>query len=315
MIRSSRTGRGARPVARGRLRGPVGAERVGVVDDPAGLGRAAGLDRLPPHRVDGAAAEPALHRAHIEGGLGEGALAVGRRGIGREHDPEVGRDRVEAAAVDDPGPRPARGRVVVVDAAPDEEHLAGEVAVVGARTGTGRHQRAAVRGVGTDRRDDHPGAGGEVGDGTVVTRVDDQQRPGRPPRAELDAYGLQALDGAPGQADPHPVRGVLREIGRCQPTDEPGRAEQDDVELTAGLGAHPPNLGDVVAPGGAGPKPVARSGPHRPGGPPCALHDGPPGRPGGRLRRSAQPGGLSRPRPGPERRHTAGRRRPRWPCC
>ena len=45
------------------------------------------------------------------------------------------------------------------DASADEEHLAGEVGVVRAGRGAGRHHRLTVPLIGPDRRGDDPGRG------------------------------------------------------------------------------------------------------------------------------------------------------------
>ena len=54
---------------------------------------------------------------------------------------EVGGDGVEPAAVHDARARARRHVVVAVDAFPDEQHLTGQVRVVGARAGARLDQR------------------------------------------------------------------------------------------------------------------------------------------------------------------------------
>ena len=72
--------------------------------------------------------------------------------------------------------------VVVGDVHPvDELALAGDVAVVGAGVGAGADERLAAADVGPDGREDHLGAGGEVGQGGRVGGVGDDaaRRPAR----------------------------------------------------------------------------------------------------------------------------------------
>jgi hypothetical protein len=144
---------------------------------------------LHPGRVDGAATEPALHAPDGQVGAAE-VSTVGLGGLRREHHPEVARDRVEAARVHDACPGALRGLVVGGDAAVHEEHLTGEVAVVGAGLGARGCQGHAVLHVRPDGRDDDVSAAREVSHGIGVRGVDDEQRP-------------------PGGLRPEPARQVL----------------------------------------------------------------------------------------------------------
>jgi hypothetical protein len=122
----------------------IGAEGVGVVDQPAALGAGPHPIQLPHHRGQGPAAEPAPHRPHDQRGVQQVTGTAGAGSVMQQQHPQVGGNRVEPAAVHDPRTS-AGGRVVAaVDAVPDEQHLAGQVRVIGARLGTGLNQRQAA---------------------------------------------------------------------------------------------------------------------------------------------------------------------------
>jgi len=108
--------------------------------------------------VDGASGDSAFHRSHHERGVLQGALTVCGRTPGRQLDAEVGGDRVEAAGMDDPGPGLPRLSGDLVQSPPDEEHLAGEVGVVGALLSGGPDDLPAIAGVGAHRRREDAGA-------------------------------------------------------------------------------------------------------------------------------------------------------------
>ena len=79
----------------------------------------------------------------------------------QQQHPQIGRNRVEPAAVHDPRARGCGDVVAAVDAVPDEQHLTGQVRIIGARPGAGLNQRQPVRAVGPHRGDHHPGRPGQ----------------------------------------------------------------------------------------------------------------------------------------------------------
>ena len=118
-------------VAEARFGRPVGSGRKG--HRPAGPGAGPHLIQLPHHRGQGPAAEPAPHRPDHECGVQQVTSTVGLGSLMQQQHPQVGWNRVEPAAVHDPRTS-AGGRVVAaVDAVPDEQHLARQVRVIGAR--------------------------------------------------------------------------------------------------------------------------------------------------------------------------------------
>nr|WP_263639391.1 hypothetical protein [Klenkia terrae] len=211
-----------------------------MAGDPAQLG--ALLDRrdLGAHRVDGAAAEPALGGGdglHV----GQSAGAVRGGPAGQLGDGEVRGDGVEAAGVHDAGAGLPGGRVGGVDRVPDEEHLAGQVGVVRAGPGAGLDQRQAVAGVGADGGDDGTGAGRELGQRRGVGRVGGEHRPAAARPRQVGADQLDPGPGAPGQRDPGALGCVLGQVAGDQLPDEPAGPEQDEIVRAL---AHGPILAD-----------------------------------------------------------------------
>jgi hypothetical protein len=150
---------------------------------------------------------------------------------------EVGRNRVEAAAVHDAGARFPGGLLVAVDHPPDPLRLAGQVAVVRARFGTGLDQRFAVQRVRPDGRDHDPRLAAERLERNGIARIGNYDRQACRFRSERAAQPLQLLLGTAGQ---RPLEAVVRPELRKQVAgedlaDETRRAEDGQVE---GRGLH-----------------------------------------------------------------------------
>ena len=184
----------------------------------AGHPRQRGLERAArrqPARAD--------HAAHVD-------RHVGRQLLDGEHRAEVVGDRVEAAAVDQTRAG-GHGGGVVGDVHPvDELALAGDVAVVGAGVGAGGHERLAAAHVGADGRQDHLGAGRQLGQGGGVSGVGHDQLD---VRADLGPDLLQLVEAAAGEGPAQAFGAVVSEVVGGQCPGEAGRAEEDDVELAA----------------------------------------------------------------------------------
>jgi hypothetical protein len=115
-----------------------------------------------------------------------------------------------------------------------ELRLAGQVDVVGAGRGARRDHRLAEVQVRTDRRDHEPGPVGAVLERHVVGLIGGEQRqvPERAvDRREMVAHPFQLVRVAPGQCPAEAGRSVAGEVLRGQPAGEPGRAEQDQIQL------------------------------------------------------------------------------------
>jgi hypothetical protein len=176
------------------------------------------------HRVDGAAADAAPHVGHDQCGVGEFAGVVRRHPRMQDMDSDVGRDRVEAARVDDPGAGALCRLMVLVDAVAGEQHLAGEVHVVG----TGRRARAgerfAVLRVRADRRHHHAGPAGHRGQRLLVARVGDHDG-----QAQAETFQFRSV--ATGQRDPGALRRVSGEVSCHERAHETRRPVDDHVEI------------------------------------------------------------------------------------
>ena len=81
----------------------VGGECVRVGSQPAGVRVGPALVDLALHRVDRPPAEAALHRGHNESRLSKSPGIGLEGGLMKSQYTEVGRNRVEAAGVDDAG--------------------------------------------------------------------------------------------------------------------------------------------------------------------------------------------------------------------
>ena len=124
------------------------------------------------HRGDGAAGERALHVADEQRRVAEPAS-----GLVEHQDAEVRGDRVEPARVHDPGARRASRLVGGVDRGAHEQHLAGQVHVVGSGLRAGLDQWEAVAHVRPDGRGHGRGRARQLGDGGAIGRVDEHQGP------------------------------------------------------------------------------------------------------------------------------------------
>ena len=133
---------------------------------------------------------------------------------------------------------PVRSRGVVVgDVHPVHElGLAGEVDVVGAGRGAGRDQRLAELLVGAHGRDDHPGPLGDVGCSEAGSVELDQEqlevveRRGRSRRGRARTASSFTLL-RPASAQRSPSGALPGEVLGRQRAGEPGRSEQQEVEV------------------------------------------------------------------------------------
>ena len=159
--------------------GAVGAESIRVLGHPAALRAGPNLVLLARHRRQRPAADPAPQRGHDQRGVLQVAGLIGAGGLMQPQHSQVGGNRVESAAVHDPGTRAGGDVVAAVDAVPDEQYLPGQVRVVGARLGAGLDQRKPLGAVGAHRAYHHPGRLGQRGHRFGIGRIGGQQRPGR----------------------------------------------------------------------------------------------------------------------------------------
>ena len=128
----------------------VRAEGVGVGEQSRQLGVPAGIiDRALQGR-DSTTARAAFYGPDDERRVLELTRAVRRDRFMEQQHAEVGGDRVKAAAVHDPRAAFPRERVEAVDRLAHEQHLAGEVGVVGARPRARLDDRQPVTAVGAD---------------------------------------------------------------------------------------------------------------------------------------------------------------------
>jgi hypothetical protein len=223
----------------------IGAERIRVLHEPAALGAGPNLIQLPHHRGQRPAAEPAPHRRHHERRIQQVTGTVGAGGVMQQQHPQVGRNRVEPAAVHDPRTRTGGRVVAAVDAVPDEQHLTGQVRVIGARLGAGLNQREPAGTVGPHRGDHHPGRPRQRPQRHRIGQIGNQQRPGRRSGAQPGPDLRQPPLRTPRKADPHIARRMSGQVTSHQPPGEPGGAEHHDIELTVSahqliLGKPPP---------------------------------------------------------------------------
>ena len=162
----------------------IRAERIGVADHPAALGAGPHLVLLPHHRRQRPAADPAPQRRHHQRRVLQVTGVIGAGGLMQQQHPQIGRNRVEPAAMHDPRARGGGDVVAAVDAVPDEQHFTGQVRVVGARGGAGLNQRKPVAAVGPYRGHHYPGRPGQRRHRHRIGRIGGQQRPGRRSRAQ-----------------------------------------------------------------------------------------------------------------------------------
>ena len=173
---------------------------------------------------------PPLRDDHKRG-VGEITGVVGAGPLVGQQYPQVGRHRVETGRVHDPGARGPGELVRTVDAVADEEHLPTEVGVVRTGPGARLHELDAVFRVRSHGRRDHARPPREGRQRGRVPGVGHDERPVSRSRAQPLAYGSEPLRGAPGQTEPHAGGGVLGQVRREQPADEPRRAIHDEVEF------------------------------------------------------------------------------------
>jgi len=158
--------------------GAIGAERIGIAGHPAALGAGPHLVLLPQQRRQRPAADTAPHCRHRQRRVLQVTGVIGTRGQVQQQHAQIGRNRVKPAAVHDPRACAGGHVMAVVDAVPDEQHLTGQVRVIGAGPGAGLHQREPVRAVGPHRGYHHAGRPGHRRQRHRIGRIGDQQRPG-----------------------------------------------------------------------------------------------------------------------------------------
>ena len=224
--------------------GHPGVQRIRRPRDArAGLVGADVLELLP-QRIDGAPGQSAAHVGDHERRLSEVAVAGLRGGVVKHLDPDVRRDRIEPARVDDARAGGLRQLVVGGDGVVGEEDLAGQVDVVGAGGGAGVGQRVAVAGVGPDEGEHHARGFGEVAHVGLGGGVGDDERPvgggrrgpavggGRP--GEFVAQGRELRAVAAGQGDRGSGGRVRGKVLCDELAHEPRGPEHHDVVGAAG---------------------------------------------------------------------------------
>ena len=144
-----------------RFGGAVRAERIRVLHHPAALGAGPDFLQLPHHRGQCPAADTAPQRPHHQRSVQQVSGPAGAGGLMQHQHPQIGRNRVKPAAVHDPRTGTGGNVVAAVDAVPDEQHLTGQVRVIGARLGAGLNQAEPAGTVGPHRGDHHPGRSGQ----------------------------------------------------------------------------------------------------------------------------------------------------------
>jgi hypothetical protein len=127
----------------------------------------------------------------------------------------------------------ARSHIVAtVDAFPDEQHLTGQVRVVGARAGARLGQPKPLTAVGPHRGRHDPGRARQRRHRCRVRRISHQQRPGRRSTAEPRPDVGEPLRRPSREPDADPVRRMTGQIASYQPPDESGGAEHHHIQLT-----------------------------------------------------------------------------------
>ncbi len=109
--------------------------------------------------------------------------------------------------------------------------LAGQIAIVGAAVGTELHQRPAIQGIGSDRRDHRAGGGTKLAQRSLVGSIGQQQRH----RLAGPEFVTQAFQLVPRPPRHRPAqfasrRKALDQIAAQDLTDEAGGAIDDQVQ-------------------------------------------------------------------------------------
>ena len=158
-------------------------------------------------------------------------LTVALHGLPLQHlDAEIGRDRIETAAVHDARTARAGCGLMTQDHAPDPLHLAGEVAVVGAGRGAGGDQRLAVQRIGAHGRDHDAGGRAQLAQTLCIGGIDHDR--GERGRTELRLQGLETGGRAAGD---RPAQAAVRrtvaieQVADEDAADEARGTEDDDV--------------------------------------------------------------------------------------
>lgn len=173
------------------------------------------------------AAKAALRLEHHEArGLERGPELP--RAVGQHEHAEIGRDRVEPAAMHEAGARLPRPRVVVVDAAPNERHLPGDVAVVRAVFGGGARQPVTVFRVRPDGGDDDARGRDDALQRRGVSRVGEEEPHAAAASVEAIEH-LAQLALAPPRDRPGEAAGVPREVLGDETPGEACCAEEDQI--------------------------------------------------------------------------------------
>ena len=225
------------------VRGALILDQQGRVAEPRRVGVAGhlghALERPAGYHVRGAR-HPARHPGHgdLEIDLGELLAVALAGGVGGEPDGEVGRQRLEAAGLNDLHPGALGGGAVAVEHPPGERDLPGEVDVVGAAVDTGGDHRLAIEGVGADEVDDHPRALRHLPERARLADVGGDRH--RRLDAHLGEDALELVGVSRGGGPAGATRGhALAEVRGDAPAGDAGRAEDDDVDLTLGHPARP----------------------------------------------------------------------------
>lgn len=175
-----------------------------------------------------AAAQLARERLHPTESLAERA-----RSVVEEHvHPEVERDRVEAAAVDDSSSCSFGLLVVEVDRSANERYLAGDVAIVCAGARAGVDERVPVLRVRPDCGADDTRIGSKRAEGLGVVCVDDldgELAERAIDRRKVLPHCLEPRAAAARERPTEPASAGSREDLGNEAADVAGRSEQDEV--------------------------------------------------------------------------------------
>ena len=155
------------------------AQGVRICRGPPQPGVGAYLVQLLQGGREGAAAEPAPQRGNDQRRILQVPAAVRLHRVVQNLYAQVGRDGVESAAVHDARAGARRHVLVAVDALPLEQHLTGQVRVVGAGPGAGLDQGEPARAVRSRRGRHHPRRAGQRRQGFRIAGVGGPQRPAR----------------------------------------------------------------------------------------------------------------------------------------
>lgn len=209
------------------------AQRVGVLENLRGGLVAPGLLDDVEHAGERAAAQPALGRPDAQPDAFQRLAETLAGVLLQKPHAQVGRNRIEAAAVHDARAAGDSRVGVPVQHRAHPRHLAGQVAVVGAALGAGRDQLGAVQRVRSDRGQHDPRAIDHRVQRRAVVAVGLDQGQFVRAFAQLGAHAFELVAAAPGQ---RPLQRARRAVARQQvvgdePAGKAGRAHQHDIEF------------------------------------------------------------------------------------